>query len=93
MSINPKEEIRPLSFISTNASDMINYINEKRNPIFVTQDGEACGVLLDVESYQNMINAISMMKLIQISEKAIENGNVFENKEVFSELHKRIDEI
>jgi PHD/YefM family antitoxin component YafN of YafNO toxin-antitoxin module len=91
MSINLKEEIRPLSYIKTNALDMINYINEKRNPIIVTQDEEACGVLLDVESYQNMVNAISIMKLIQISEKAIDSGNVFENNEVFSELHKRID--
>jgi PHD/YefM family antitoxin component YafN of YafNO toxin-antitoxin module len=90
MSINLKEEIRPLSFISTNASDMISYINEKKNPIYVTLDGEACGVLLDVESYQNMVNAISMVKLIQVSEKAIENGNVFENKEVFTELNKKL---
>jgi PHD/YefM family antitoxin component YafN of YafNO toxin-antitoxin module len=91
MSINLKEEIRPLSYIKTNALDMINYVNEKRNPIIVTHDGEACGVILDVESYQNMVNAISIMKLIQISEKAIDSGNVFENHEVFSELHKRID--
>ena len=66
---------------------------KKKNPIYVTQDGEACGVLIDVESYQNMVNALSMMKLIQISEKAIANGNVFEKKEVFTELQKRIDKI
>ena len=30
MSINLKQDIRPLSYICTNALDMISYINEKK---------------------------------------------------------------
>ncbi|WP_207725500.1 type II toxin-antitoxin system Phd/YefM family antitoxin [Acetobacterium malicum] len=64
MNINLKEDIRPISYIKTHAADMLKYINDNKNPIIVTQNGEARGVLLDVESYQNMINALSLMKLI-----------------------------
>jgi prevent-host-death family protein len=90
MNINLKEDIKPISYIKTNAADMLDYINEHRNPIIVTQHGEARGVLLDVESYQNMVNALSIMKLLQVSEKAIRDGKVYDNKEVFASLRARI---
>jgi prevent-host-death family protein len=90
MNINLKEDIKPISYIKTNAADMIDYINDHKNPIIVTQHGEARGVLLDVESYQNMVNALSIMKLLQVSEKAIQDGRVYDNKEVFSSLRAKI---
>lgn len=93
MNINLKEDIRPISYIKTHAADILNYINDNKNPIIVTQNGEARGVLLDVESYQNMINALSLMKLIQISENSISEGKLHKNKNVFSELRKNIEAI
>lgn len=93
MNINLKEDIRPISYIKTHAADMLKYINDNKNPIIVTQNGEARGVLLDVESYQNMINALSLMKLIQISENSIGEGKLHQNKDVFAELRKNIEAI
>jgi prevent-host-death family protein len=90
VNINLKEDVKPISYIKTNAADMMDYINERKNPIIVTQHGEARGVLIDIESYQEMINAFSIMKLIQISEKAIQDGKVYDNREVFSEIRKKI---
>jgi prevent-host-death family protein len=90
MNINLKEDIKPISYIKTNAADMINYINDHKNPIIVTQHGEARGVLLDVESYQNMVNALSIMKLLQVSEKAIQDGKIYDNEEVFSSLREKL---
>jgi prevent-host-death family protein len=93
VNINLKEDIRPISYIKTHAADMLKYINDNKNPIIVTQNGEARGVLLDVESYQNMINALSLMKLIQISENSIGEGELHQNKDVFAELRKNIEAI
>jgi prevent-host-death family protein len=90
MNINLKEDIKPISYIKTNAADMIDYINDHKNPIIVTQHGEARGVLLDVESYQNMVNALSIMKLLQVSEKSIQDGRGYENEEVFSSLKAKL---
>ena len=90
MNINLKEDIKPISYIKTNAADMIDYINDHKNPIIVTQHGEARGVLLDIETYQNMINALSILKILQVSEKAIQDGRVYDNEEVFSSLREKI---
>ena len=37
-----------------------------------------------------MINALSLMKLLQISEKSIREGKVYDSDQVFSELRKKI---
>ena len=91
MNINVKEDIRPISYIETNASEMIDYINDRKNPIIVTQYGEVRGVLIDIESYQDMINALSLMKLLQIAEKSIQEGKVYANDTVFSELREKLE--
>ena len=90
MNINLKEDVKPISYIKTNAAEVIDYINSHKNPIIITQHGEAKGVFLDIESYQNMVNALSLMKLLQISEKSIREGKVYDNDQVFSELRKKI---
>ena len=89
MNVNLKEDVKPISYIKTNAAEMMDYINNNKNPVIVTQHGEARGVFLDIESYQDMINALSLMKLLQFSEKAILEGKVYDNEEVFSELRKK----
>jgi prevent-host-death family protein len=69
---------------------MFDYINDRKNPVIVTQHGKARGVLIDIESYQDMLNALSLMKLMQISEKSIQEGKIYDNAMVFSELRERI---
>ena len=90
MNVNLKQDVKPISYIKTNAAEMMDYINENKNPIIITQHGEAKGVFLDIESYQDMVNALSLMKLLQFSEKAIREDKVYDNDQVFSELRKKI---
>ena len=60
MSVNLKDDIKPISYIKTNAADMMKYINENKNSIVITQNGEAKAVLVDIESYQTMKNAFTL---------------------------------
>jgi prevent-host-death family protein len=90
MAINLREDIRPISYIKTNAADMMKYVNEVRNPIVITQNGEARAVLVDIESYQDMQNAFSLMKILQLSERQIAAGNFKSAEQVFSEIEARL---
>jgi prevent-host-death family protein len=46
MAINLKNNIKPISYIKTNVAEMMKYVNERRNPIVITQNGEARAVLV-----------------------------------------------
>jgi prevent-host-death family protein len=92
MAINLKNDIKPISYIKTNAAEMMKYVNERKNPIVITQNGEARAVLVDIETYQETQDAFALMSLIKIAEKDIQNGNVEPAKKIFSELEKEITE-
>ena len=89
MSVNLKDDIKPISYIKTNAADMMKYINENKNTIIITQHGEAKAALIDIESYQTMKNAFNILKMIQLSEKDIKAGNIKESDQVFDEIKNK----
>ena len=90
MSINLAEDIKPISYIKSNAASMLDYVNEKKSPIVITQHGEARGVMLDVGTYQKMLEAIAMMRLLEHSEAAITSGKTKAHKQVFAELEDKL---
>lgn len=42
-------KIKPISYIKSNAAEMMKYVNEQQEPIIITQNGEAKAVLVDFE--------------------------------------------
>ena len=89
MITNVQECIKPISYIKTNAADMMNFVNDRKEPLVITQNGESRAVLMDVESYQEMKNAFNLLKIIQFSEQDIKNGKYKTASEVFSNLRRK----
>jgi prevent-host-death family protein len=50
-----RDDIQLVSYIKTNAADMLKRVNETRNPLIITQNGEAKPVLLNAETCQSKI--------------------------------------
>ena len=90
MAINLVADIKPISYVKTNAADMMKYVNERRNPIIITQNGEAKAVLVDIQTYQETQDAFALLHLIKLAEKDIQNGNFESSEKVFSDLRKEI---
>ena len=74
--MNLRSDIRPISYIKTNAAEMLRQVNNTHNPIVITQNGEARAVLMDTDSYQEMRDALGIMKMISQSEAEIAQGKV-----------------
>ena len=91
MITNVQECIKPISYVKTNAADMMNFVNEKKEPLIITQNGESRAVLIDVESYQEMKDAFNLLKIIQFSEKDVRAGRTKPAKEVFSNLRRKFN--
>ena len=91
--MNLKDDIRPISYIKTNAADMLRRVNDTHNPIIITQNGEAKAVLLDTESYQSMKNSLGILKILSQSEKNIDENELHTQESVFSELDEKLSEL
>lgn len=83
-------DIKPVTYLKSRAADMLKQVNETRRPIVITQNGEPRAVLQDPESYENMRNAIGLLKLISLGEEDVRNGKSKTQNEVFSELEKLV---
>ncbi|MDR0313620.1 MAG: type II toxin-antitoxin system Phd/YefM family antitoxin [Treponema sp.] len=90
MAVNLATDIKPISYIKTNAADMMKYVTDRRSPIVITQNGEAKAVLVDIKTYQETLDAFALLHLIKIAEKDIQNGDFEPSEKVFSDLRKEI---
>ncbi len=81
-------DIKPITYLKSRAADVLKQINETHRPMIITQNGEAKAVIQDPQSYEDMKNAISMLKLLSFAEEDIKNGDLLDEEEVFSELEE-----
>jgi prevent-host-death family protein len=88
--MNISEDIRPITYLKSRAADLLKQINETHRPVIITQNGEAKAVLQDPESYENMRNAIGILKIISLGEEDIRAGRVKTQKEVFEAAEKMV---
>ena len=84
-------DIKPVSYLKSRAKDMLDQVNETHRPIVITQNGEPKAVLQDTESYQNMRNAIGILKLISLGEEEIREAKSKSQSDVFADLEKLVD--
>ncbi|NBC30354.1 MAG: type II toxin-antitoxin system prevent-host-death family antitoxin [Spirochaetes bacterium] len=88
--MNLESDIRSISYVKSNAADMLKQVNETHNPLVITQNGEAKGVLLDPKSYQEMINALGILKLTAAGERDIEAGRASDHETTMASLRESL---
>ena len=90
--MNISKDIKPVTYLKSRAADLLKQINETHRPVIITQNGEPKAVLQDPESYQNMRNAIGILKLISQGEEDIKNGKSKPQEDVFAEIEGALKE-
>ena len=79
-------DIKPVTYLKSRVADVLKQINETRRPMIITQNGEARAVIQDPKSYEDMKNAISLLKLLSFAEEDIKNGNLLDEEDVFASV-------
>ena len=90
--MNISRDIKPITYLKANAAELLKQINETRRPVVITQNGEPRAVLQDPESYENMRNAIGILKLISQGEEDVKTGKSKSQQDVFAEIEKTLKE-
>jgi len=89
--MNINKDIKPISYIKTNAAEILAQVNETHRPVYVTQNGVAKAVLLDTESYEIMRKALGLIKLMAQGERDIADEKVISQDDFFSELDRNLE--
>jgi prevent-host-death family protein len=85
-------QIKPISYVKTHAAELLDRITEEREPIIITQNGEARAVLLDVASYDEMMQETqALLKILAMADKEIEAGDTVPIEAVMEEFGVQAD--
>lgn len=88
--MNISSDIRPVTYLKSRAADLLKQINDTHRPVIITQNGEPRAVIQDPQSYEDMRNAIGILKLISMGEEDIKNGNILEQEAVFKNIEEKM---
>ena len=76
MSISFKEDIIPVSELKKNTRRVLDQVRKTQRPVILTVNGKASSVLIDVDSYEKQMKALSLSRLLFEAEKDIKEGKI-----------------
>jgi len=81
-------QIKPISYLKAHAAEIVRKLGEKREPLVITQNGEAKVVIQDIESYEQTQETMALLKILALGMRQIEDGKVLPAEDVIRHLRK-----
>ncbi|MDP1680630.1 MAG: type II toxin-antitoxin system Phd/YefM family antitoxin [Burkholderiales bacterium] len=82
-------QIKSISYLKANAAEVLDQLSEKREPLVITQNGEAKAVMQDVASYDETQETLALLKILALGNREIEEGKVTPIAEVVNRLRAK----
>ena len=82
-------QVKPISYLKANAAEVLLDLAEKREPMVITQNGEARAVIQDVASFEQTQETLALLKLLAIGNQDIEAGRTRPARAVADRLRKK----
>jgi prevent-host-death family protein len=83
------DRIKPISYLKAHAADVVRELSEQREPMIITQNGEARLVVQDVVSYEQTQETLALLKILALGNQQIEAGRVVTAEKAFRQIRKR----
>jgi len=77
MKISLKEDINSVSYFKTNFNQILDNMVENHRPMILTQNGKSAGVFVDIETWENLLKKIQVLKMINEGERSLQNDKQY----------------
>ena len=81
--------VKPISYLKANAAEVLLQLAAQREPLFITQNGEAKAVLQDVASWEETQEALALLKVLALGNLEIDAGKAKPVAEVVKRLRAK----
>jgi PHD/YefM family antitoxin component YafN of YafNO toxin-antitoxin module len=78
--------IKPISYLKSHTAQIVKDISLSREPLLITQNGEAKLVVLDVKTYEEREATLAMLKILALGKREIELGKFQDAEDVFARM-------
>jgi prevent-host-death family protein len=81
--------IKSISYLKANAAEIVRQFVQTREPLIITQNGEAKAVMQDVASYEETQETMALLKILALGNRQIEEGKVIPAKDAIKRLREK----
>ena len=81
--------VKPISYVKANAAELIREMQETREPIVITQNGEATAVMQDAATYHATQETLALLKILALGNRDVAAGRTIPSAEVFRRVRAR----
>ena len=85
-------QVKPISYLKANAAEVLDKLAENRQPLIITQNGEAKAVMQDLATYENTQETLALLKILALGQQQIAEGKVTPADKVFARLEGRLQQ-
>ena len=82
-------QVKPISYLKANAAEVLARLAEQREPMIITQNGEAKAVLQDVASFEETQETLALLKILALGHQDVAAGKVKPMTDVVARLRAR----
>lgn len=79
-------QVKPISYLKSHAAEIVTTLAQTREPMLITQNGEARLVVMDVQSYEEQEQAMALLQILAQGRREIEEGKTIPAAEVFAHI-------
>ncbi len=88
--MKPSRAIKPISYLKANTAEVVREVTEKREAMIITQNGEAKIVVQDIESYEQNLETMALLKLLAQGQSSVAAGQTRSLRQAVKDLRKRL---
>ena len=82
-------QVKPISYLKANAAEVLAQLTANREPLLITQNGEAKAVLHDVASYEQAQETLALLKVLALGNQDLAAGRVKPVAQVLTRLRAK----
>lgn len=82
-------QVKPISYLKANAAEVLLHIAEHREPLVITQNGEAKAVLQDVASFEETQDTLALLKILALGNQDVDAGKLKPAADVVARLRAK----
>lgn len=84
------EQVKSISYLKAHAPDVIRDLAEHQEPVIITLHGKAKAVLQGIASYEQTQETLALLKILAMTNKAVEEGKVRPARQAFTRVRDRV---
>lgn len=81
--------IKPISYLKSHAAEIVQSVSETREPLIITQNGEAKAVIQDIDSYEQSQETLALLKILALGSRQIDTGRLQPASNVIAKIRNR----